>query len=292
MPFFTLLSLPGLMIIAPLLTMLPVGLGLKMLVVTTVLTVLILSTLISSFDFYHNHKSLIRLFLAITILTFSAAYLNGKYDENQRLPDSIIFYQDVEKNQAFWASYDQQPDNFTEQFLGKTPEYGNLSIPFGGKYQNKIRRFKPTSPLNCKLPIITKTINDSLFLDKTIVEFSIQSSGNSSLYYIQTNSHLSLYQMSINGVETKFSKAPEESLQTNFDKGEKIVSYYLAAGVNHLSLQMTIPKNQVVDLDLYDISLDLLENQNFKIVQRPLDKLPKPFVINDAVVLKMKLLSQ
>jgi hypothetical protein len=70
---------------------------------------------------------------------------------------------------------------------------------------------------------------------------------------------------------------------------KKICSYYLADGVDQLHLQLVVPKGQKTDLELYDISFDLLENPAFKMEPRKNFMMPKPFVINDAVVLKVSL---
>jgi hypothetical protein len=284
---FTLIALPSLMILSPLSAMFPVGLGLKMLVATTIMTVLLMTTLISTFDFYINHKPLIKMFLGIAALTFTSAILNSKYSIDQRQPNSILFFQDTEKNEAFWASYDHKSDSFTKQFLTDKPSKGDLAIPFGSKYGSKILLYKTTDIRNLLLPTIAKNSNDSLFTDKTVIDFYIKTNRNSNLFYIIAKDNISFYELSLNGAKIDIKQQTGDSLYQTISKNSKLCSYYLSQGVDSLHLKIVVPKGQNTEFELYDISLDLMENKNFSINPRADFMMPKPFVINDAVVLKI-----
>jgi hypothetical protein len=287
--FFTLIALPGLMIFAPQIAMFPVGLGLKMLVVSTVLSVLLMTTLISTLDFYSNHKPMISMFLVLSFLTFGSAFLRGGFSIDQRKPNSIIYYQDVVQGKAYWATYDVITDDFTKQFLSSKPLKGDLKLPFGSKYGTHIDQYVNTEMRNLSLPMISKTINDSLYADKTILDFYIQSNRKSNLFLIQAKDSISFFKMSVNGAEYDKPLTDSDKMHHLSHKNTKICSYYLANGVDQLHLQLVVPKGQKTELELYDITFDLLENPAFKIEPRKKIMMPKPFVINDAVVLKVAL---
>ncbi|HEX9827502.1 MAG TPA: peptidase M28, partial [Flavobacteriaceae bacterium] len=53
-----------------------------------------------------------------------------------------------------------------------------------------------------------------------------------------------------------------------------------------LEFQFSIPKNQKTTFQIYESSYDLLINPHFKIQKRPNDMIPKPFVLNDAIIIK------
>ena len=280
---FTLFTLLGWIIFSPLITMFPVGLGLKMMALSTFLTVLMMSTSISILDFYKNHTSLISLFLLISVLSFGSAYIQSGFSENQRKPNSIIFFQDTDANEAFWASYDGQTDDFTKQFLGENPQKGDLSIPFGSKYGTKIALYQKTNPLNFTKPDIQKTVNNTLYTDKTVIDFHIKTLRHANLFYVLAKDSITYYQMRLNGVDAY--KNPDE-IHHITPKNRKLVSYYLAEGMDELHLTLIVPKGQNTTLELYEISQDLTENKVFSIEPRSPIMMAKPFVINDAVVLK------
>jgi hypothetical protein len=287
--FFTLIALPGLMIFAPQIAMFPVGLGLKMLAISTVLSVLLMTTLISTLDFYSNHKPMISLFLVLSVLMFGSALLRDGFTKDQRKPNSIIYYQDVAQDKAYWATYDVITDDFTKQFLTSKPSKGDLTLPFGSKYGTHIDQYVNTKVRNLSLPMISKTINDSLYADKTILDFNIQSNRKSNLFLIQAKDSISFYELRLNGAVFDKPITNSDKMHHLSNQNKKICSYYLADGVEQLHLQLVVPKGQKTDLELYDISFDLLENPAFKMEPRKNFMMPKPFVINDAVVLKVSL---
>ncbi|MGB6268825.1 MAG: hypothetical protein WBF67_07410, partial [Olleya sp.] len=53
-----------------------------------------------------------------------------------------------------------------------------------------------------------------------------------------------------------------------------------------LDLQISVPKNQKTSLQLFEASFDLLDNKLFSIPPRERHMIPKPFVLNDAVLVK------
>jgi hypothetical protein len=56
-----------------------------------------------------------------------------------------------------------------------------------------------------------------------------------------------------------------------------------------LELQFSIPATAVFDMDLMESSFDLTSNPKFKITNRLPWMMPKPFVLNDAVVIQKKI---
>ena len=51
---------------------------------------------------------------------------------------------------------------------------------------------------------------------------------------------------------------------------------------------MSFNKNDPLDLTIYEASYDLLSNPNFSITPRSKTMMPKPFVVNDAIVVKKR----
>jgi hypothetical protein len=89
-----------------------------------------------------------------------------------------------------------------------------LTLPFRSKYGTHIDQYVNTKVRNLSLPMISKTINDSLYADKTILDFIIQSNRKSNLFLIQAKDSISFFEMSVNGavydkpLEREFKNVP------------------------------------------------------------------------------------
>src|SRR5690606_5829290 len=65
--------------------------------------------------------------------------------------------------------------------------------------------------------------------------------------------------------------------------GRKILSYYIVDN-EPLELQFSIDAKQVLDMELFESSFDLMTNPLFKMERRSSTMMPMPFVLTDAVV--------
>ena len=63
----------------------------------------------------------------------------------------------------------------------------------------------------------------------------------------------------------------------------KLVTHYISNN-DYTDIILEIPKDVVLELTIYEASNDLLENEQFSIPKRPEDNIPKPFILNDAVL--------
>jgi len=66
---------------------------------------------------------------------------------------------------------------------------------------------------------------------------------------------------------------------------QQILSYYVVDKAP-LEIEMVVPKGQRVNLTLLEASYDLFDNEWFTVPLRPEGMIPKPFVLNDAIVIK------
>lgn len=282
---FIVLALPSIIIFSPLLYMFPVGLGLKNVVISTILVILLLSILLPVFEGYTNKKSLPLLFGFIAVLAFALSYYYGRFNEEQKFPNSVLYFADKDTKEAYFASYDYKTDAFTQQFLSENPQKGDLSSFFSSKYKTPIRLYHKSSWITLTPPLVTKVQNDSLYPDKSVWSYTIVKTRNTAQWYISSADSLSYYDFECNGVLVEKNELNPLKKQPK----AKVVSYFLTPEKDSLHLKLVVPKGHQPKLDLYDISYDLLENPNFKHTSRSQSMMPKPFVINDATVLKLKL---
>jgi len=283
---FTLLSLPTLIIFSPLITMFPIGLGLKMIGVSLVFVVLIFGSLLSVFGNYTNTKYLSRLFFAIAILAFFAAAFKADYTVDRKQPNSIVFVQNTDTDEAFYGSYNRINDLFTRQFLGNTPQKGDLSLAFSSKFGGKINLHKNTFKKDIPIALINKHVNDSLFSDKDVYTYDITAQRDTNLFYICSKKPISFYNIRFNGEEYLKINKEDVFAFTTTKENTKIISYYLADGLNNLQIEFEVAKGVKPELELFDISFNLMNHQKFKITPRAKTMMPSPFIINDAIILK------
>ena len=68
-------------------------------------------------------------------------------------------------------------------------------------------------------------------------------------------------------------------------RSDALLSFYMGKGQD-LSFNFTIPAGIDPVVRFREYSFDLLENEKFEITQRPNHMMPKPFIVNDAIILE------
>ena len=63
----------------------------------------------------------------------------------------------------------------------------------------------------------------------------------------------------------------------------RLLTHYVSNN-EYTDLQLSIPKDSVLELTLYEASNDLLTNPQFSVPERPESNIPMPFVLNDAIL--------
>lgn len=278
------LSIPSLIIFVPFVTTLPIGLGLKLLFVSSILVVLVFGLLMPTFgDFYKKGNwSLTCLIIAIGF--FAHAHFNAGYAFGKAKPNSLIYFLDVEKNKAFFATYDKNLDVWTSQYLGKNPKKASdlNTLPMFSKYNSKFTFKKETAIQNIAKPTIT-FLKDSLIGNFRILKIKISPNRNVNRYDIFADEKMEIYNLTANSVKNINQKT--NKLQR---ENERILSYYVIDNLP-LELSFSIPKSTNFDMKLIESSFDLLEDKKFHISKRKNWMMPTPFVLNDAILIKMKI---
>lgn len=281
--FFTVLSLPVILIFAPLVKMLPVGLGLKMLFVSSLLTVLLFGILVPVFQQYKKIKQIKRLFLAVGILCFVIANFTSDYTQDRKKPNSIFYILDTSKNEAFWASYNHKEDSFTKQFLGNNPIKGSYDAnTMASKYHTNIKLYTKAKIENLLKPTIS-ILKDTLINNNRKIIIEIISNRNANKIELLTKNSLKLKSFVVNNEPLKHISNSKYVL--NMQKGT-ILTYYRTSKDEKIRLEMIVDKDQKIDMDMLEIKYDLFTNPLFTIKPRTNKMMPMPFVLNDATVIK------
>ncbi len=286
---FSFLVIPVLIIFVPLIQMFPVGLGLKMTVISAIFTVLIFGILLPVFASYNEVKRLAKLFFLISILAFVSAGFSSNYSKEKKQPNSILYFYDVDDNKAYWGSYNTNTDEFTKQFLGDDPTKGAFVKNIAAsKYGTNFKLYKNAELANISQPEV-EIINDTIIEENRHIHFKIIPQRKVNRIELISKNSLHFKEFSLNG-ETLEKKEGEAFL---FDTKSKkhLLTYYFTKNDTILDLKFVTSIDEVPDLQIIEASYDLFNNNQINsimpnILPRNDIMMPTPFVLNDAVVVK------
>ena len=277
-----LLAAPSLFLFAPLIQFFPVGLGLKMLVISCVFTVLLFGLLWPVFGYYKMKGLLSTVCLLLAILFFGIAHSKSDFSEERRKPNSLVYYKDADADKTYWLTYDKEIDEWTRQYLGENPEdaskiLGDVAYnKYGTKFSLANRAPQKTIP---DFEVILEA--DSLVENLRKVMFTIVSKRkvNKIDLYAENTEFQSLI---FNGKEMPASRISEDYRGT---RNSALINYYVSEN-DSLKVQFSVAKEAPVTFKVMEYSFDLMEDAQFNIPKRPDYTMPKPFVITDAVAVK------
>lgn len=283
--FFNILfSVPALILIVPFIWMFPIGLGLKILFGSVILTILLFGLLLPIFGSFARKSFWAFFMFVIAIGFFVHAHLNSDYSVGKAKPNSLVYLYDANNNTAKWATYDNETDAWTQQYLGKNPnDAASLStLPLFSKYGSSFT-FSADAPLkNLQEPTI-EFLRDSIIGNQRYLKIKITPNRPVNRYDISASQKLVLHNLKANGVSHINQKG---SAYKRINK--RVLSYYVVANAP-LELQFSINKNVPLDMELLESSFDLLTNPTFGMAKRTALMMPKPFILTDAIILRKKI---
>ncbi|MCJ7467067.1 MAG: M28 family peptidase [Maribacter sp.] len=269
-------GLPALWLYAPLIEMFPVGLGLKTMVASTIMATLTFVLLLPLFGFYTIKKPMAGLGILLFIGFMIDAHITAGFTKDRAKPTSLLYVMDADTGIPQWATYENVLSDWTANYIGKnkkTPEKLSKNT-LSSKYASGFTYVSEAPIKNIPLPLIEKT-RDTLIGDDRMLEICIKPQRPVNRLELFTNA-IPITKGSINGIALS-----QYYLQSR--KQGKLLTHYISNN-DDTELALTIPKDSVLELTLYEASNDLLDNPIFAIPPRPENAIPMPFVLNDAVL--------
>ena len=271
------LALPAIWIYSPSIQMFPVGLGLKMLITSTIFTSLLFFLLVGIFGFYKQKQRWAMLALILAFGFFIGAHLSSDFDVDNPKPTSLLYVYDSNVGSAQWATYENVPSAWTLQYLGenrKAPEaLGDKTI--SSKYSTGFTYVSEAPLKELEVPILEKSL-DTIIGNTRILEICVNSQRKINRLEVFTNS-IQLESASVNGIEL-------DSFFLANRRGGKLITHYVS-DEDDTEIYVSIPKDSILELTIYEASNDLLDHPQFTVPLRPEDNIPMPFVLNDAVLI-------
>ncbi|MEO8934654.1 MAG: M28 family peptidase [Xanthomarina sp.] len=277
------LALPVLTIMSPFVKMFPVGLGLKMLLASSVLVSLIFGMIIAILGFYRHKKRGSYLLFFITAILFISAHFNANFNDDRPKPNSLLYYLDTDTDEAVWATYDKILDSWTKAYLSdKTDDdHSFTKTTFGSKYNTAFSYSKKASIK--ALPQAQIDIkSDTIIGDQRHIKMRILPQRLVNRMDIHAHSTLVFNAFNVNGLDIE---KDENGYVFSNRESKRLFEYYVVDD-QFLELDFSVPKDQKTILTYYESSFDLLSNELFDVPERPKSMIPKPFVLNDAIMLK------
>ncbi|CAM4089866.1 M28 family peptidase [Gillisia hiemivivida] len=284
-----LLSLPALVLILPFISSFPVALGLKILFVAGILAVLLFSLFLPVFGYFKFKKTLSALLGLGAITMLIIAHFNSDFNEERPRPDSLVYVLDEDNNTASWNSYDLKLDDWNKEYFGDDPSKSEITAnDFESKYGSGFKYKAPAPVVNISSPgVIYKEINneDSLSNSSSYI-LKIAPNRKVNRMELFLNSSYNFENYTVNGLEADAIKSGKEKFHVFKKRWSNRLLTYHAANSDTLRIIFTTKEKTPPEIVLYESSYDLLDNTDLKVKKRDKTKMPKPFVLNDAVILK------
>ncbi|RMB63362.1 M28 family peptidase [Dokdonia sinensis] len=286
MLLMVLLCAPAIFIFTPLIQFLPVGLGPEAYWMSMLFAVLLFGLLIPVLGYYRNKKFLGYAGLVLALLFFAIAHFKSDYSPERQKPNSLVYYHQEGKESAYWATYDNHLDPWVESYLGKNPDPANdyISNASGSKYNMNFRYAKATPVIDLAQSQIA--INkDTVISGDRAVSLTLKPQRNVNRIRLFANKDVVFSELSFNG-----KRNTPDSTETIYKKRRtnSLLSYYVTPG-DSLTLSYTVLDGADPELLIREYSFDLLENPKFTVAARPEYTMPKPFVVNDAIIVDRKI---
>ncbi len=281
-----LLALPIIFILWPFIMMFPVALGLKILFVSAILSVLLFGVLLPVFGFYKRKGLLGNIGLVLTLIFMIIAHLKSDFTEKRQKPNSLVYVMDTDQNKAVWASYDHVLDSWTKNYIDPEENIAEAyNATFQSKYGTSFAFASQSSVKNIRQPKF-EISRDTIIGNSRHLDLCIAPQRDINRLDLFTKTKFNFETLSANGefpLDTKYKGRTYNYFTKRWSKN--LLTYFVNKN-EPLELKMKFHKDSLPRFVVYESSYDLLTNQHFSIPTRNKTMIPKPFVINDAIIVK------
>lgn len=274
---FALCAVPGIILLAPLIQLMLVGLTLKMSGVVMVLVVLLLGLVIPLLTgMVGAARWVIPCMAALVCLGFLAAgSFTAKFDANHRQPNSIFYGLDADTGRGVWASSDDRADEWTGQFFPEGSRRETLFefFPLSGRAFLK-NQTAPALPLVAPdANVIEDVVRDGVRNLRVLV----RSQRRAPVMSVYEESNSEIVGISLGGKRMENSR-----LTPDAGNRRKWGLRYYALPPEGVELTFEVKMSQPIKLRLVDYSYHLPDTQAASYRPRPEHMMPAMTSFTDA----------
>ncbi len=288
-PFLMLLlSLPALVILLPFIDSFPVALGLKILYVAGILTVLLFSLFLPVFGSFKGKRPLSLLFFIISMIFFIIAHFKADYNEVRPRPDSLVYLFNADETTASWNSYDLELDDWNNKYFKENTNAEANDVNFESKYGSGFQHTAKAPLIKVPVPGISYKKNTSQDSAQNLTSYTIKIAPNRRINRIELylDKEYNFEEFEVNDLTADWYLAKDNNYNVFKSRWSNRLLTYHAANGDSLIINFTTKNKVAPEIVMYESSYDLLENEALKVKPRDSEKMPKPFVLNDAVIVK------
>ncbi len=286
--FLALLSLPVIFIVLPFMVTFPVALGLKIVFVAAVLAALLWVLLWPVFGFYTRNKTLAFFsFLTFFVLVI-IAHFQSDFNVERPKPNSLVYIYDADAQTASWNTYDEIIDPWTAPYFNEDAEASEKEGLFSSKYNSGFTQSveAPVVPLQEAYLDVQKGDSEKGFSEYLI---KIAPNRNVSRMEFFADRDQDFEEFTVNGLQADSVEALSGSYHVFKNRWKERLLTYYAVNNDTLRLNFKLKSNERPEITFYEASHTLLENPDLNVSPRAEDMIPRPFVLNDAVVIKRRI---
>jgi hypothetical protein len=278
------LSIPALLLIAPFIQMFPIGLGLKVLFGSAILTALTFGLLLPVFGSFVRKGMVSVILFVLSIGFFAKAHYYSGYELGKAKSNSLVYILDADKNKATWSTYDTNLDEWTKTYLGENPKDAKTlnGNALTSKYNSGFT-YTADAPIKILSKPTIEFLKDSVIGGNRYLKIRITPTRKVNRYDVFANENVVIQNFKANGLTLLGQKGSKYER-----KGKKLVSYYVVDQLP-LEIEFNVAASSVLNLDLMESSFDLMNNPLFTMAKRADWMMPTPYVLNDAVIIKEKI---
>ncbi|TRO67218.1 M20/M25/M40 family metallo-hydrolase [Christiangramia sabulilitoris] len=281
------LSCPAIFILLPFIWSLPVALGLKMLFVTGIFMSLLFSLFLPLFGYFRRLK----LFAVLSFLIFNVllfiAHFHSDFNPERPKPNSLVYLQDLDEGTANWYSYDNVIDDWTaEYFQEKDKSTSSTESIFNSKYKTGFTQKADAPLIKISQPgiIIEDKGRDSLNHRSYLMKIAPKRPINKiEIFEIKD---VDFKSFKVNGLEADDIYLGENKFHMFKRRWKERLLTYTASNQDTLRIEFSFEQGDQPEFVLYEAAYDLIGNEQLKVKERPQGMIPRPFVLNDATILK------
>lgn len=282
-----LLSFPAIILLIPFIWNLPVALGLKMLFITGILVSIVFTLFLPLFGYFRRLKAFAIACFLTSIILMLIAHFYSDFSEDRPKPNSLVYLKNLDESTAYWYSYDLTIDSWTEDYFTKDINEGSTTeSTFGSKYGSMftMKAEAPNIEINEPGILMEKISSDTAIL-KT---YSLKIAPNRQINRMELyeTKDVNFKSFKVNDLEAGEILLGDIAYHMHTKRWkEKLLTYY-ASNRDTLRIQFSISPEDNPEFVLYESAYDLFEKNDLKVKERPVGMIPRPFVINDASILK------
>ena len=277
-----LLATPAILIFSPLIQTFPVGLGLETIVLSTVFTVLVFGLLLSFLSTFAHKKRASTVFMFTALCLFIFAHATSDFTEDRKKPNSLLYVQDLDAKKAYWFTYDTILDDWTKTYIGSDPKEASTLFNSAARSKYNSGYTFATEAPHYDIPHYqATTTQDTLIRDQRKVSLKFLAEKKAAVLLLYVDQEITFSSLSYNGVDVV------ENLSFT-EKNNRLLTFSVQE-LDSLEVSYTLPQGINPTFTLHEYSFDLMDNPWVEVSPRTNSMMPKPFVFNDALVIKQKI---